>query len=195
MGKGTPGMLKTLSEQIDAVAGPGARETVMAGSEIITARTDGAKVAAWVKGAMERIDKALPPEDVIKIMEGCGANCASINHRVVDQLAARRKKYTNEDDFIAAEVNKPGTGVRLERRGDELHLFYTPLKYTHQLRCYCSLVNQLPPDETMSSTYCQCSKMLVKIQWETALGRSLDVQLLTSAIMGSNECEFLIPLR
>jgi hypothetical protein len=54
------------------------------------------------------------------------------------------------------------------------------------------MVSGLPEGETMSVTYCQCSRAFVQTVWEAALGRPVQVDLLSSAVSGSDECRFRI---
>jgi len=64
----------------------------MAGSEAITAKTDGVEVALWAKGAMERLDALVCEEARVQVMENCGVNCARRNGGVIDRARARRKQ-------------------------------------------------------------------------------------------------------
>jgi len=60
------------------------------------------------------------------------------------------------------------------------------------MRCYCSLFRGLPDNETVSSTYCYCSKGFVKRFWEDVLERPVQVDIVQSAISGASECKFVI---
>ena len=192
MTRSTVGIIEAFASQVEALAGSGVRSQVMTGSESITAKTGAIEVAAWVQGAMNRLDEAAPPETAIAIMEACGAHCAAVNHAVIERAVARRRKYRSEEEYLAAEIRKPTAGTRLERRGDVLHQFYTPRSFGRGMRCFCALVQALPEGETLSPTYCHCSKALVKTLWEAVLGRPVTVQVLRSALTGADECEFTI---
>ncbi|MDI6869653.1 MAG: hypothetical protein QMD88_08800 [Coprothermobacterota bacterium] len=60
------------------------------------------------------------------------------------------------------------------------------------MKCYCSLVNDLPKGENISITYCNCSRGFVKNFWESVLGKPVMVDLICSAISGEEECRFAI---
>ena len=192
MTKSMVGIIEEFGGQVEALAGATVRSHVMTGGESIIAKTGVGEVARWVQGAMNRLDEAAPPGMAVAIMEACGANCAAMTHGVIERAVARRGKYCSEEEFLAAEVKKPMAGTRLERRGEVLHQFYTPRSFGHGMRCYCALVKALPESETLSPTYCHCSKAFVKTLWETVLGRPIVVQILRSTLTGSNECEFTI---
>ena len=187
-------MLDQLSGEIEAAAGAGVREQVMAGKESLKPGTDPAKIALWVQEAIIRLDQLTPLEVRTGIMERCGANCAKLHASVLTRAKARRKKFTTEEDFLAAELKSPARGTRLERQGNILYQIYTPQAFTRPVRCYCGLLRDLPQGETVSATYCNCSKAFTKAVWEAALGRPVQVEILESAVTGSSVCRFRIDL-
>jgi hypothetical protein len=167
---------------------------VMDGSEQITEKTDKKKIAQWTKSAMERLDASVDEKTRVKVMQHCGYNCAKKNHKVIDRAVERRKKYSSIDDFLAAEQQKPMKGTKLSREGNILYQFYTPQAFTRPMRCYCGLFRGLPPEDTVSITYCNCSKGFVEKYWETVLQKPIKVELMHSAISGAKECKFAIHL-
>jgi predicted hydrocarbon binding protein len=62
------------------------------------------------------------------------------------------------------------------------------------MRCYCSLFRQLPTEDKVSTTYCNCSRGFVEKYWEAVLQKPVEVDLLKSAISGADECTFAIHL-
>jgi hypothetical protein len=188
------GMLISMEKNVGVLAGKMISKKVMEGSEEITEKTDKRKIAEWVKGAMERLDTLVSEETKIQIMENCGRNCADVNKKVIERAKARRQKFKSTDEFLDAERNKPQTGTRLVREGNMLYQFYTPRAFTEPMRCYCGLLRGLPDNETVSSTYCHCSKGFVKRFWESVLERPVKVDLIQSAVSGASECEFAIHL-
>jgi len=60
--------LKELKSAIHKMAGDEAAEEIMLDYESLRGVTDSAKVAHWVKGAMEHMDQLLPVETRSKIM-------------------------------------------------------------------------------------------------------------------------------
>jgi hypothetical protein len=189
------GQLEVLGANIEDLAGRGAREKVMQGQETLTEKSKPEVIAEWVRGAMERLDAAVDQPAREKIMLHCGHNCAAVNSRPLDSAKKRRAKHKTLDDFIAAEIAKPPSGMRLEREGDIVYQFYTPQSYSHPMRCYCGLLRALPQDEVISKTYCQCSRGFVQKWWQGILRREVEVDLLETAVSGASECKFAIHLK
>ena len=194
MSKTKHGMLVSIEKNVEALAGETVSKKVMEGSDGITEKIDKRKIAEWVRGAMERLDAMVDGETKIQIMENCGRNCADVNKKVVERAKLRRKKFGSLDEFLEAEQKKPMAGTRLVRKGNMLYQFYTPRAFTRPMRCYCSLLRGLPNEETVSKTYCHCSKGFVKKFWESVLERPVKVDLMQSAVSGADECEFAIHL-
>jgi predicted hydrocarbon binding protein len=187
-------MLISIGKNVEALAGKATSDKVMEGSEEITEKTDKIKTAEWVRGAMERLDALVREETRTQIMENCGRNCADVNERLIDRARLRLKKFKNADEFLEAEQKKPMTGTKLVREGNVLFQFYTPKAFTRPMRCYCVLLRGLPERATVSKTYCHCSKGFVKKFWESVLERSVEVELIQSAVSDANECKFAIHL-
>jgi hypothetical protein len=192
---GRTDVIEAIEQNIEQLAGADVRQEVMAGREKITDSTKPEKVARWMKGVMERLDAHVDETTRSQIMLNCGYNCILHNNGVVKKAKARRAKFDSLDSFLEAEQQNPPAGTRLAREGGMLYQFYTPSSYTHPLRCYCSLVNKLPPDENLSATYCQCSRGLVEKYWEAILERPVQVELVDSCISGAAECQFAIHLQ
>ncbi len=192
MGKTKHKMLVSLEKNIEALAGEATSGKVMEGSEEITEKTDKKKLAEWTRDAVERLDALVDDETRAQIMESCGFNCAEVNKRIMERTRGRRLKSRSEDEFLEAEQRKPTAGTRLARKGNTLYQTYTPREFTRPMRCYCALFRGLPDNETVSATYCQCSKGFVKKFWETVLGKPVEVELVESALSGGTECKFAI---
>ena len=127
-------------------------------------------------------------------MQNCGYNCARKNSKVIERALSRRKKYASIEDFLTAEQKNPPKGTKLAHKGNILYQTYAPQMFTRPMRCYCSLFRQLPIGETVSLTYCNCSKGFVEKYWEAIFHKNVKVDLLQSAISGAKECIFAIHL-
>jgi hypothetical protein len=188
------GVLIAMENHLVQVVGKSVAAKVMEGSEQITEKTDKKKVAQWVKDAMERLDASVDEKTRKLVMQNCGYNCAKKNHIVIERAMKRRGKYASIDDFLEAEQKNPMKGTKLAREGGILYQSYTPRAYTTPMRCYCSLFRGLPTEDTVSLTYCNCSKGFVEKYWEAILQKPVKVDLLQSAISGAKECKFTIHL-
>jgi predicted hydrocarbon binding protein len=188
------GALVAMEKCLEGVLGKGIAEEVMGRSEEITENTDKRKTALWVKNAIERLDDLVDEKTKVQAMQNCGYNCAKKNSKVIERAVTRRKRYASIDDFLAAEQKNPPKGTKLAREGNIVYQTYTPQSFTRPMRCYCSLLRQLPKEDTVSLTYCNCSKGFVEKYWEAILQKPAKIDLLQSAISGAKECTFAIHL-
>ena len=188
------GMLQEIEGCIEQFAGKAAAQRIMEGSEQITEKTDKRETAQWMKQAVKKLDAEIDEKTRVRIMQNCGYNCAKKNHRIIERAVARRKKYGSIDEFLEAEQQKPMKGTKLTRAGDTLYHYYTPQAFTKPIRCYCGLFRELPTEDTVSITYCSCSKGFVEKYWEAVLERPVEVEILQSALSGATECKFAIHL-
>jgi hypothetical protein len=185
-------MIKQWGISIENCAGKKIRERIMEGSNNLSQSTAKPKIAAWCKGVVEKLDELVNKKDRMKIMEQCGYNCSMVNSRVIDNALKRRNKFPTLEEFLKAEVKKPMPGTRLEYNGDVIYQCYTPSSFTRPMRCYCSLFRGLPQEERVSITYCHCSKAFVSKYWEAIVEKPVKVELLESAISGSQVCTFAV---
>jgi hypothetical protein len=183
-------MVKEIGRNVERFAGDAAKRKVMEGSENITSSTDKTSISGWVKNAMERLDSIADEKTRTQIMENCGYNCALHNKAPIERAKARRKKFKSLDEFLDAEQKKPMAGTKLERQGDRLYWYFTPHSFKTPMRCFCGLLRALPQNETISRSYCNCSKGFVKKYWEGVLGKPVEVDVLQTAVSGAKECKF-----
>ncbi len=185
-------MIEELGRNVAALAGNKVRDKVMEGSQALGGQGQGLQTALWIKGAMERLDKLTDKKTRVAVMDKCGVHCAKFNSSVVKGALDRRKKFPTLEAFLEAEIKKPVEGTNLERQGGALILSYLPRSYTRPRRCFCALANALPEREKMSGTYCHCSRAFVRTWWEAVLGKPAKVDILETALTGSNQCRFRV---
>ena len=193
MGKDDVGPITELGVLVARFAGEETRETIMAGSEGI-ADASAEEVAAWLKGAMDRLDALVDEATRMQIMENLGFNCAEVNRSHISRMVAKREKFATLEDFLEAEERKPTRGTRLLREGDVVYQYYDP-RSSYKVRCFCGLWRGLAPDENASPTWCHCSRGFVMKLWEGYLGRPAKVELVECCIAGAEECKFAVHLR
>jgi predicted hydrocarbon binding protein len=182
--------VESLGRNLELFSSKEAKEKVLAGSEELAEISDPEKIALWLQGAMKRLDKAVDRKTRTRIMEECGHACAKANHATIDRVVAKRKKYASVEEFLEAEGDKALPGMRLERKGSTLYQYYMPTSFHY--RCFCSLLRGLPPRDTVSETYCQCSKGFVQAMWKRIVGKPVNVEVLETAVSGAKECKFRI---
>lgn len=192
MGKDDVGPIAELGVLVGRFAGEEARREVMAGSEGI-ADASAEEVAAWLGGAMDRLDALVNEDTRMQVMENLGFNCAEVNRSHISRMVAKRNKFATLDEFLAAEERKPMRGTRLVREGDVVYQYYDPHS-SFKVRCFCSLWRGLAHDENASLNWCHCSRGFVMKLWEAYLGRPAHVELVESCISGADACRFAIHL-
>jgi hypothetical protein len=192
MGKDDVGPVTELGTLVGRFAGEEAQRQIMAGSEGIADATEG-EVAAWLKGAVGKLDALLDEGTRTQILENMGFNCAEMNRSHIEQALAKRQRFETLDAFLEAEEKNPSRGTRLVREGDVVYQYFDP-RSTFKVRCFCSLWRGLPDDEDASLTWCHCSKAFVTKLWEAYLGELPQVELLASCIAGAPECKFAVRL-
>ena len=137
--------------------------------------------AAWIRGAVEKLEKLIGQEKTRKIMESCGRKCCGPTSR------KKAKQLMDESDSLEEfirKLNEKGLGGgRLTLHGDTITGGYD--------HCYCGQVKQTK-EPFLTLTYCSCSAGWYKQLFESALGKPVEVELLQSIICGADTCEFTI---
>jgi hypothetical protein len=185
-------MINEIRRNVEKSAGESVKKKIMEGSRELTATSKKEKVSTWVKEAMARMDALLDEKTRSEIMKNCGYNCALHNKRVIDGAKKRRMKFKSLEEFMEAEQRKPMVGTKLAKEGGRWYWYFIPQSFKTPMRCFCGLLRGLPPSETISRSYCQCSKGFVEKYWEGVVGKPVSVDLLQSAISGAKECKFAI---
>lgn len=186
------GALREFQETLGRYVDEETKNKILEGIEALSESSKLTEVAEWIKQTMTKMDELLDDETKEKVMVSCGYNCARINSGPIDSAVKRRKKHSSLEDFLQSEIKKSPRGMKLEKHGNTLYFYYTPLAYGEGMRCYCSLVKELPLDETISETYCKCSKGFVERYWEAVLEKPVKVQVIETAISGSTLCKFAV---
>ena len=147
------------------------------------------ELSHWLKGVMQRLDAMVDEPTRKQLMERCGYGCAEM-HNVVESAVKRRKQFGSLDEYLEAEQQKPTTASRIEKDGQNLYVYYAPGDMGK--RCFCSLWHGLQDDETVSLTWCNCSRSFIEKIWSGILEKQAKVELLESCISGAKECKFVV---
>lgn len=182
------GRIKVLAEQLAAA---GIAEDVcaeiLAGGEAIRKGDSAQKKAAWLAGAMRRMDKLLSPRVRHAVREQC-ACCKGGKRLELSKAIARNHETLSER--IAAANQTPfvfGHSVSMQEDGQVL-VEFAPAGLEHY-RCVC-----LPKaEEPVPITYCYCCGGHAKHHLQIALGRKLALKVRSSALAsrGKQPCTFL----
>lgn len=187
------GMVEEIAKNISLLAGEDVRKKFMVGSDTIE-KASSEDVALWVKGAINRLDSLVKPETRNEIMVRCGHDCAQAHKSTIENARKKRQKYKSLDDFLAAEEKTAGKASRIERKGNMVYHYFTPGSFGQGVRCFCGLLKGLPNDQTVSRTYCQCSRGFVEEIWQAYLGKKPKVEVIESVVSGAKECKFAVHL-
>ena len=139
-----------------------------------------ARQAAWIGELMRRLEGVAGPEAAGAVMEACGRQCIG----ATTLAKAREIAAVAEDlDDLLARLNEAHLGGgQLRREGDAIHAAYD--------RCYCGSVSKAR--EPVSTIYCRCSCGWYGALFEAALGRPVEVELLSSIAGGAAQCRFVV---
>jgi len=176
------GRIGRLANIILQETNPSITEKVMKDFHVFESTKSYSEKARWIGNMIERIENYVSPKLCTKIMERCGRKCCGITTR------KNAKQFMSESKSIKEflnKLNKHGIG------GGRLRLKGKNTVTGGYDRCYCGQVKKTQkPFPT--KTYCQCSVGWYKQLFESALGKEVEVELISSIITGAKTCEFLI---
>lgn len=187
-------VVKGLNSVVRCHAGNKIGDEIMEGSELLSPSSQCHEFSEWVKGAMIRLDELVDENTRDHIMRDCGRLCSLEYKEIIQSAKERYQKSANLDEFLANEVENRFPGMSLERDGNVLYQVYDPGSFENPQRCYCTILRGLPPDETISVTYCHCSSGFIKSYWEQVLRMEVRVDILESVVSGGRKCRFAIHL-
>ncbi len=144
--------------------------------------SDYAAKAAWIRGAVERLDRLVGEEKSNKIMESCGRRCFGPTAR---KRVRELKRETKSIEEFINRLNEVGIG------GGRLHLKNKNTIAGGYDRCYCGLVKHTR-QAFPKLTYCWCSVGWYKQLFESALEKPVEVEIKQAIISGAKSCEFTI---
>lgn len=164
---------------------------IMAGGEEIRQSTRPILKAAWLKEAMQRMNKLLDKETRFAVREACacclGGKRGQLSREIAQKYATfeERLQAANQTRFVF------GHSVTLQEDGRIL-VSFQPAGWEHY-RCSC-----LPQaNEPLPVLYCQCCGGHVKHHLQNALDLKLSVVVRSSALSsgGKRPCTFLLTLQ
>lgn len=163
---------------------------VMAGGEAVGAKAAPADKAAWLRGAMQRLDAALDVAVVRAVREGCA--CCLGGKRLEVSKGIARDHDTLEDRIAAANEARFVFGHSVTRLPDgRVRVSFFPEGATN-LRCPCLR----EAGEPLPISYCYCCGGHVKHHLQTALGRKMTCEVESSVLSsgGQKPCVFVMTL-
>ena len=197
-----------LSERVDTETAA----TVTTGADAVRHDFDAERLRSWVRGALARLDKAVPCERTRAcVLNGCA-------HRYpMSQLLRMKAAYEEEGDIIAF-IERLNRDDRLfpsqifRKEGEPRHVVFIekiippwnraaydrstdPIEKRYY-GCFCSLVKEvIRTGEALSPSFCHCSAGWFVQMWETILDRSaIRVDVVRSILRGDDRCVFAVHL-
>lgn len=182
------GRVRRLAEAMDSCGVSRAvAERVLEGGEAIGKTSTAAGKAEWLRGAMLRLDRLIAPGTRRTIREACACCLGGRRRETARRIA--RENATLEDRVRASDRAKDlfGHSVKLLPDGRVEVCFFPGGRDSYRCPCLPKAVGIFSP------TYCQCCGGHVKHHLQTALGRRVSCEVVSSALTsgGTRPCTFV----
>lgn len=130
----------------------------------------------WVTTLMENMEAQIEEKTRFMLMQSCGRRCA---RRGAIQIAESCKNDVKKMADIFSKF--PDLELTIQDEGS-IHVTYG--------KCLCELVNHGP--KRLPDTYCECSKGWLLEMFETAVQKSVDIEILQTIKRGGDSCKFVV---
>ena len=147
------------------------------------------KKATWWRDAMVRLENELGRDNAQEIMLACGQKCCGESHRKLARQYWQESK--NLKEFIDKLNNHIYRGQVSGIAGGRLKV-----KDAHTItggydQCYCGQVKHTT-EPFPNDIYCHCAAGWLKMLFESAFEKPVNVKMIQSILNGADSCEFLI---
>ena len=136
----------------------------------------------WIKNLLNNLEK-MDGKKVFKVLEDCGRDCCRSSgyyKKAVESMS----KAKDVDEFLD-RLEKSWS--HLHRKGGDIYVVYE--------KCYCPLGRALMKEYPgQLSAFCNCSRGWIREMFESALKKTVKVELQKSVIKGDNICRFKVTL-
>jgi hypothetical protein len=205
-----PMWLARFEKSLAEFAGEDVGRDVLAGSESLSPSSDTGDKIAWVKGAMARLDAAVPDADTRREIV---CRCAHIYP--AEHIGNFKKKFDELgglDAFMAWLEEDPGYEgapyYRDPERGDDVIFIDKVPQEAAKFKdatdpvvrrasaCHCPIIKAtILRGEEVSPTFCNCGAGWFRPLWKTLLGHPVKVTCEESVLQGHDRCKFAIYLK
>jgi hypothetical protein len=188
---------------------PKAAERVLAGGAGLAEAHDGARAAAWVQDAVERLDAETDNERARAcILNACAHHYIVQSGEILSELWARSGGDLRKlIDLVTAEpalgstywIDESGLEplLMIRRRPARMEAYEKatdPVEKRYQA-CFCPLVREAIRDQKpVSRTFCHCSGGWYVQEWEIVFGRKPEVELVETMLEGADACVFAVKI-
>lgn len=200
-----PMWFEALEQGTKRLAGPQAAARVMAGSEGLIEALDGARVATWIPGAIDRLDREVPDDrDRAGILNRCAHHYIVQSGMVIEaawkevgkDLRKLVAKITDEKLLGSKywiDESGPEPRIMIERRParpEEYEKARTPAEKRYEA-CFCPLVRDaIRRGDRVSRTFCHCSGGWYAQEWAIVFGKTPEVRLIQTMLEDKDSCIF-----
>lgn len=185
------GRIKVLADKLaSAGIGQAIIDRIIEGGEDVRKSWTPQKKAAWMRGAMARMDALLDEKTRYDVMQACA--CCLGGKRLEVSKGIAKKHESLEDRISAANEARLVFGHSVTMQDDGRVLVSFAPEGLESYRCVC-----LPKaGDPVSVTYCYCCGGHIKHHLQIALGRKLDMAVRSSALesAGKRPCTFLFEI-
>ncbi len=183
----TEGRIRRLAEQLHRAKVPAQTfAAIMAGGEAIDPKGGDEHVAAWLAGAMDRLEALLDEPTRVCVRQGCACCLGGKRGQISRDIGLQHD--TLEARIAAANEARFVFGHSVQRLADgQIEVSFFPAGLEHH-RCPC-----LPHgDKPQSLTYCECCAGHVKHHLSRALATPVQGRVVASALAsgGREGCRF-----
>ena len=196
---------RLLGEGAGKILGAEARRRLMEGIESISPASSFGDYAAWIQGAMERLD-ALSDDGEAKCQ--VVSHCAHVFPQArIDHLRAVYHQRGEVDDILHEMYTDDFWYERPVRRGNVLYMRKNPFDLEgfrkaatpaerRKAYCHCPFVRPYldAVPAKLSPTLCYCGSGWYRRLWEGVLERPVRLEQVETLLRGNDECRFTITL-
>jgi predicted hydrocarbon binding protein len=165
---------------LDAQVAPSVREKLLNQRVPFESLSTNSQTTKWIKQLVDDLPDTIGVDTANLVMESCGQQC--IGQSILEKAIFLRKGSRDIDEFLDKLNQAHIGGGKLRREDQTIYASYD--------RCYCGSVSKTRVP--ISTTYCHCSCGWYKKLFETALEKSVTVELIDSIVRGAKSCQFII---
>ncbi len=133
----------------------------------------------WLVTILDGLDKEVDEKSRERILEGCGRAC--LPRSFIKKVKRIQSATSSEEEFLQ-ELMKHWK--HLKNEDGQLYVVYD--------KCYCPMMKSY--SGRLSHSFCNCSRGWIKELFESALQRSIDVDLEKSIKRGDEICRFRVSI-
>ncbi len=182
---------------------------VLEGSQHLLGEPDGARAAAWVQAAMDKLDAAVTDDAIsARILNPCAHHYIVQSAELMQALWKRAgKDLRTLVDLITAEsafgstywIDEAGPQplLMIKRRPARMEAYEQAVDPAEKRyhACFCPLVREAIRDGTpVSRTFCHCSSGWFVQEWRIVFGQDPHVRLVETMLDGADACVFAVEI-